>query len=287
LTARALLYAPNGALRAPWRILTFLVATAGCALVAGAVIAPLDSSLGATGIPMISSSLVMLLAVGGGTVIMVRWVDRRPWSYVWLDRPAAKPRRLIEGYLLGVLAIGIPSVVLIAAGWLAVQPDAAGSWTGAALRLSTLLLVAALAEELAFRGYLFAVLREAVGSGTAFVLTSVMFAYVHISNPGSSLRALAMVMLAGFFLGGVVLVTRSLYAAWMAHFSWNWTMAVVLHIPVSGLTTETPDYRTIDAGPDWATGGAWGPEGGVAAAIGILGGIGYLLARHRHGSAQA
>jgi hypothetical protein len=94
-------------------------------------------------------------------------------------------------------------------------------------------------------------------------------------------------MLAGIFLGGVVLVTRSLYAAWMAHFSWNWTMAVLLHIPVSGLATETPDYRTLDAGPDWATGGAWGPEGGVGAALGILGGIGYLFVRRRRGPASS
>jgi uncharacterized protein len=219
-------------------------------------------------------------------VIMVRWVDRRPWRDVWLDPAAAKPRSLLEGYLLGVLAIGIPSVALIAAGWLAIEPSADGSWTGAALRLSTLLLVAALAEELAFRGYLLAVLRESLGSIPALALTSVAFGYVHISNPGSSLRALAIVMLAGLFLGGVVVVTRSLYAAWMAHFSWNWTMAVLLHIPVSGLATETPDYRTLDAGPDWVTGGAWGPEGGVGAALGILGAIGYLLVRRREAASR-
>jgi membrane protease YdiL (CAAX protease family) len=284
LTARALLYAPDGALRAPWKILTFLVATAGCALVASAIVAPLEASLTATNIPMLATSIVMVLALTGATVIMVRWVDRRPWRDVWLDRSAAKPRPLIEGYLLGVLAIGIPSIALIAAGWLAVEPSAAGSWTGAALRLSALLLIAALAEELAFRGYLMAVLREGLGWAPALALTSVAFGYVHISNPGSGLRALTIVMLAGLFLGGVVLVTRSLYAAWMAHFSWNWTMAVLLHIPVSGLATETPDYRTLDAGPDWATGGAWGPEGGAGAALGILGGIGYLLVRRRRGA---
>jgi hypothetical protein len=67
----------------------------------------------------------------------------------------------------------------------------------------------------------------------------------------------------------------------MAHFGWNWTMAVLLHIPVSGLETETPDYRTVDAGPDWVTGGPWGPEGGSAAALGMIAGLGYLAARRR------
>ena len=248
------------------------------------IVVPLHDTLTAARVPMLADWIVLLAGFAGGTAVTLRWIDPRPWSFVWLDRAAAKPRRLIEGYLLGVFAIGIPSVALIAGGWLAVEPHAPGSWVGAALRVSTLLLIAALAEELIFRGYILAVLRQSLGWAPALALTSVAFGYVHVSNPGSSLRALALVMLAGFFLGAIVVVTRSLYAAWMAHFSWNWTMAVLLHIPVSGWTAETPDYRTVDAGPDWATGGVWGPEGGAAAALGMMAGIGYLLAwRRREG----
>jgi len=281
LTAQALLYAPNGALRAPWRIIAFFAATAACTLAAMAIVVPLQGTLTAARVPMLADWIVLLAGFAGGTAVTLRWVDPRPWSFVWLDRAAAKPRRLIEGYLLGVFAIGIPSVSLIAGGWLAVEPHAPGSWVGAALRVSTLLLIAALAEELIFRGYILAVLRESLGWTPALALTSIAFGYVHVANPGSSLRALALVTLAGFFLGAIVIFTRSLYAAWMAHFSWNWTMAVLLHIPVSGWSAETPDYRTVDAGPDWATGGVWGPEGGAAAALGMIGGIAYLLARRR------
>ena len=43
-----------------------------------------------------------------------------------------------------------------------------------------------------------------------------------------------LVTLAGFFLAACLYATRSLYAAWMAHFAWNWTMAVVFHAAVSG-----------------------------------------------------
>lgn len=285
MTARALLYAPNGALRAPWRIIAFLVATGGCALAAMAAVAPFHATVVATEIPMLADWIAILAGAAGGTAIVLRWIDRRPWSDVWMDRRAANPRRLIEGYLLGVFAIGIPSVALIAGGWLAVEPHEPGSWTGAALRVSALLLIAALAEELLFRGYVLAVLRETIGWVPALGLTSVAFGYVHVTNPGSSLRALALVMLAGLFLGAIVVATRSLYVASMAHFSWNWTMAVLLHIPVSGWAAETPDYRTVDSGPDWATGGVWGPEGGAAAGLGMVGGIGYLVARRRRRAA--
>jgi membrane protease YdiL (CAAX protease family) len=284
LTARAFLYTPAGVLRAPWRVLAFLTATAGCAVLVAALLTPFRPRLAALGIPGLGGWLVTLVAVLGGTAIALRWVDRRSWRDVWLDRSAAQPRRLAEGSALGLLAIGVPSAALMARGWLSLERDAPGSWLGAAIRVSVLLLVAALAEELIFRGYVLAVLREKLGWAVAVALTSVAFGYAHAGNPGANARAVTLVMLAGVFLGAVVAVTRSLYAAWMAHFAWNWVMAVLLHIPVSGGELETPDYRTVDAGPDWATGGAWGPEGGAAGAIGMIGGLGYLAARHRRGT---
>jgi hypothetical protein len=46
--------------------------------------------------------------------------------------------------------------------------------------------------------------------------------------------------------------------------------AAVLHSAVSGLPLPTPGYRLADNGPTWLTGGTWGPEGGLAAAAGML-----------------
>jgi len=147
------------------------------------------------------------------------------------------------------------------------------------LRVSLLLLPAALYEELATRGYVFAVLRDAIGWRMALLAVSVIFGLLHLRNPGATIESVALVILAGVFLGGIVIATKSLYAAWMAHFAWNWTMAVVFHTAVSGLPLESPDYRVVDAGPDWITGGVWGPEGGVAGGLGMLVALAYLYAR--------
>jgi hypothetical protein len=141
------------------------------------------------------------------------------------------------------------------------------------------LLPAAFYEELLTRGYVFAVLREALGWRATLVATSVIFGLLHLQNAGANVESITLVILAGVFLGGLLVATRSLYAAWMAHFAWNWTMAVVFHTAVSGLALESPDYRYVDAGPDWVTGGVWGPEGGAAGGLGMLGGLVYLYAR--------
>ena len=115
--------------------------------------------------------------------------------------------------------------------------------------MSIFLLPAAFYEELSTRGYIFAVLRESIGWRSAVVATSVVFGLLHVRNAGASVQSVTLVVLAGVFLAGVLVATRSLYAAWMAHFAWNWTMAVVFHTAVSGLPLESPDYRYVDAGP--------------------------------------
>ena len=142
------------------------------------------------------------------------------------------------------------------------------------------LLPAAFFEELFIRGYVFAVLRRAGGWRLALIVTSVVFGLLHAWNPGADAQSILAVTVAGFFLGAILLATRSLYAAGAAHFAWNWVMAGALHIAVSGVSSGDVDYRTVETGPDWLTGGPWGPEGGLAAVALMFVGILYLYGRY-------
>jgi membrane protease YdiL (CAAX protease family) len=198
---------------------------------------------------------------------------------VFLDRAAFTPGRIASGTLFGLSAIAIPSLLLLVFRELRWVPSTPGSWWAATGISFANLLPAAAGEELLLRGYVFAALRESIGARLTLIATSVVFGLLHIPNPGADAESIAIVMLAGFFLGSILLATRSLYAAIAAHFVWNWFMAAGLHTAVSGIAVMTPDYRVIDAGPDWLTGGAWGPEGGLAAAIGMFGVLVYLHAR--------
>lgn len=274
---RTLLWRADGALRAPWRVFGFLALV----LAAGLVIGPLAGWLApAFARSDEGSAVIQCLALLAGTAMALRLLERdRGWGWVWMGRDAAGARRVGAGLLLGWAAIGVPCLVLWLVGWLHVVPQPDGSWWMVALRAAALLLPAALLEELLMRGYLLAVLREGIGALAALALTSAAFGVMHWWNPGATVQSLALVSLAGIFLGGIVLVFRSLYAAWAAHFAWNFVMAALLHAPVSGIALGTPDYRLADTGPDWATGGPWGPEGGAGAMLGMLVGLTYLFAR--------
>lgn len=282
MTAGELFYASDGGLRAPWRLLVFAVAAFGGLIVAQGLVSPmLVALLLALGVRGDSEFVILSIGLLLGHVLALRWIDKRPWSAVMMGRSAARPSLLGRGALFGAAAIGLPTLLLIGVGWLRLAPAAAGNWWTAAGRLTTFLAPAAFWEELAFRGYLFMVLREWRGDAVALGVTSAAFGAVHLLNAGATAQSTALVVLAGIFLGAVMLATSSLYAAWMAHLAWNWTMAVVFHVAVSGIVFAAPNYALTDNGPDWATGGQWGPEGGAAAALGMGGGLMLLALRRR------
>jgi membrane protease YdiL (CAAX protease family) len=269
--------------RATLFVLLYVVAVV---LTMGLLAGPLTSVVGWTGQRIRIDEVLSLVAVLAATAIMLRSVDPRPWRDVGLAREAARPRAFVTGWCVGAAPIAAASGTLLVAHWLVVVPATAGSSLAAGVRLSVFLLPAALHEEVLCRGYLLTVLRDSIGVRGAVVGTSVLFGALHVANADATLESVGIVILAGIFLAAVRVVFDSLYAAWAAHFAWNWVMAVPLHAPVSGLRLEAPDYRTLSAGPAWITGGGWGPEGGLAAALGMVAALAYLHARHRRAYQQ-
>ena len=266
-------------LRAPWRIVLFIFLLVVGLILGASLEGAVDGFIGGRGyFPLVSE-----WGVPVGTLLAtwaaLKWIEGRSWEYVGLERSAASPEKIAYGSMLGLLPIAVASIALLLAGQLSKVASPAGSWWGAAAISFANLLPAAFGEELMLRGYIFAVLREAVGSRWTLISTSVVFGLLHLPNPGADAQSIVIVMFAGFFLGSIFLATRSLYAATAAHFVWNWFMAAALHTPVSGLPVGAPDYRVIDSGPDWLTGGSWGPEGGFAAVVGMFVILVYLHAR--------
>ncbi|MDQ6871440.1 MAG: CPBP family intramembrane metalloprotease [Gemmatimonadota bacterium] len=266
-------------LGAVWRILAFYAIWWGALLALGALAVFI---VGARAIDPREPVFqwISLASVIVATWVMLRPIDKLPWAEVGLDRAAAAPPTLLKGVALGGLTIGTASLLLLATRMLRIDPTAPGNWWGAAGHSTILLLPAAFFEELFIRGYVFAILRRAAGWKMALITTSIVFGLLHVSNPGADSESILAVIVAGFFLGVVFLATRSLYAAGAAHFAWNWVMSGALHIAVSGIPSNDPDYRVVDSGPDWLTGGPWGPEGGIAAVAAMFVVLFYLYGRY-------
>lgn len=261
--------------------------------VAGSVIGALGAMLSRlVGEPVVSFTWTELAGGFAATAIALRMVDDAPWSDIGLGAGSWRPRVVALGALLGSAVIAVVALVLVAGGYLHFEPvpdllrglggrgePGFTEWSGSALRILLLLAPAALFEELVFRGYLLTVAEDAWGPRVALWSTSILFGLVHLGNPGAGVRTTLLVILAGVSLGVLRQKTDSLPAAWTAHLAWNWIMAAVLHVPVSGLPMSMPGYRGVIDGPSWLTGGSWGPEGGIVAAMTMGGAL--LLAQFR------
>jgi membrane protease YdiL (CAAX protease family) len=265
-------------LRPVWLIIAFCI----ICFVALGILETIAVMVGGQAAVNPQDSLFQWLSVSSvalATWIMLR-VEKLPWSAVGLGRDALTPPAVIGGAALGGMTIGVASLLLLATHMMRIDRTIPGSWWSQAGHSALVLLPAAFFEELLMRGYVFAVLRRAAGWRLALIVTSVVFGLLHAWNSGADAEAILAVTVAGFFLGAILLATRSLYAAGAAHFAWNWVMAGALHIAVSGVASGDVDYRTVETGPDWLTGGPWGPEGGFAAVALMFVGIFYLYGRY-------
>lgn len=127
-----------------------------------------------------------------------------------------------------------------------------------------LMLLVALAEEIAFRGFVLGhLLTAGVNRFVALFLSSALFSLMHIFNPNFSLIAFLNILLAGIL---IVLPTyiRVIYGFLSLFiFFWNWLQGPILGFEVSGgrlggtlLSLELPEENIIN-------GGAFGFEGSV------------------------
>ncbi len=264
---RAMWFTRHGDIRIVWRLVLFLL-VAGVIAAAGAV------GLGIAGIT--SAELEgpgILLALLSATALMTRLVNRKPFRAAGLGWTRGAIRDFALGCLLGLLMMGGIFLIELALGFVHVESRGLGPMDG--LRIvgwsALLFMVAALCEELLFRGYLFQSLMQGVTFLPAALGVSVLFALAHLGNPGMTVFALVNIGLAGLWLSFAYLKTRTLWIPFGLHFSWNFCQTVLFSFPTSGVRMEDRMLFSLDqGGPVWITGGGFGPEGGALATIAIV-----------------
>jgi membrane protease YdiL (CAAX protease family) len=146
------------------------------------------------------------------------------------------------------------------------------------------LAVAALAEEVAFRGYPFQQLIDAMGPTLATIVFSLVFGALHMFNPGATRASFMVTVFSSWLLSVAYLRTKALWVCWGWHFAWNASMCLLFGLPVSGITQFSPIIQSDTVGPAWMTGGDYGPEGSVVTAMVILIGI-FVVYRTTRGLA--
>ena len=179
------------------------------------------------------------------------------------------------GSLIGVASLLLAAGIAAATGGIrfSFNPSPATAIAGTVIVTAVVFVIAGAAEEALFRGYPLHTFTRAKLAWVAVVITSVAFGVAHLGNPNAS-KGLPFIntVIAGVWLAVGYLRTRSMWLPVGLHWSWNWTQAALLGIPVSGgdRFEAAPLMQAMNVGPNWLTGGAYGIEGGVACTAALL-----------------
>jgi membrane protease YdiL (CAAX protease family) len=200
----------------------------------------------------------------------VRLIERRKPAEILFDRSTVL---IFPGAFVGILLFVIVYAILWAfgvanyAGPGAVNgvPDA---FAGA--------MAAAIGEEIVFRGVIFRIVEEGMGTLAAIVLSAMLFGLLHAANPGATPMSTAAIALeAGVLLSIGYAATRTLWFPIGMHFGWNFTEGGIFSAAVSG--GESHGLLNFPlTGPAILTGGAFGPEASIVAVMVCLAASGLL-----------
>lgn len=129
-------------------------------------------------------------------------------------------------------------------------------------------LPTAVFEEILFRGILYRIMEEKLGTIVALISSSLIFGFMHILNPGSSIfSSLAISIEAGFLLGMAYVYTRNLWFPIGIHYAWNFFQSGIFGVPTSGSVSNKSFIIANINGSELLTGGSFGPEASVQAVV--------------------
>jgi membrane protease YdiL (CAAX protease family) len=295
-------------LRSGWRALAFFGLFIAWTTLGGLAAAGLDAGLRALGLavdPGLHLLLMMSVVYAPAFLLtaLLGLLDRGGLRSVGLGGPGWRSvADALGGFAVGGLLVGLALILSLPWADLSLAPTSP-SWAWALVPLWLLgLTVAAGWEEIAFRGYGFQWLCRATGHLLALglrplipldpdrvaqllaragwvLLSSLVFAALHMSNPAASWIGTANTALAGVWLALAVFRTRALWLAWGLHLGWNFTQGPILGLPISGLGSDESGITvpsllsTSLTGPAWATGGGYGIESSVACTAALLVGV--------------
>jgi len=136
----------------------------------------------------------------------------------------------------------------------------------------TLFFLVAVSEEIFFRGILFRMINRRWNLWAALVISALIFGGLHIFNDYATLwSSIAIAIEAGSLLGAAYAYSKNLWLPIGIHWIWNYTQGNILGFPVSGGDNVTSVITPEISGPQWLTGGSFGAEASViAAVIGLL-----------------
>lgn len=131
----------------------------------------------------------------------------------------------------------------------------------------TIMFTVAIIEEILVRGIIFRIVEEKLGSYISLTISAVLFGVFHLANPHGTLISAICITTAGFLFGAIFMYSRNLWMPIALHFAWNFTQSGIFGAITSGNEKTSSLLEAKIQGPEFITGGEFGPEGSIQAII--------------------
>lgn len=203
-------------------------------------------------------------------LIYIILIEKRRFSTIGL-KTNNKIKKYFKGALIAIAMQLIYFLMIIIFGWgevLSKPLNATYAFGSSAIGMVLLFLIGFIiqgaSEEVAVRGWMLPVLSKHYKVGFSIVISSFFFGFLHIGNSNVNTLSMVNLILYGVFASLYALYDDGLWGVFAHHSIWNWFMGNVLGLPVSGMILgHSSITETQLTGPQWITGGAFGPEGGI------------------------
>ncbi|GKU25643.1 CPBP family intramembrane glutamic endopeptidase [Clostridium folliculivorans] len=217
---------------------------------------------------IIGSNYIMILTTSLSIIICFLWIylyeKRKPMSLGF--HRSGLGSNYIYGFLLGLLLMSLEAVFLCVTNNAEISK---GNFTFYNL-LSFLVVIVSwiiqgASEEILIRGFALQAIIAKYNVLVGVLVSSLIFAALHLFNPGISLLAFINLILFGIIAALLALYTESLWASCALHSAWNFAEGNIYGFLVSGTHASGNTLAFINyKANNLINGGLFGPEGGLA-----------------------
>lgn len=215
------------------------------------------------------SVLVLLL----GYYYLFRLYDNRKITELSLKY---LPKDMFGGFALGFLTISLSVSILYFLDYYQFYAITTDHYS---IRLFGLLVVAALIEDLFFRGIIIRECENWLGTNITLVI-GMLFETDHLFNPNANLFSVFFILVWGFTMSMLYVYSKRIWLPFFFHVGWNLAQPFYgSHL--TGLDDMGSIIQSEFIGPELFTGGAVGVEGSIFTTVFLLltGIILYVLAK--------
>ena len=222
----------------------------------------LSSDLGLMISTSLSNAIIIL-----SCVVIWKIFEKKKVSGMGLTNLKEGYKEFISGLLFGTIAISIVAIILLLMGNVRLVNSLSKPQLSVALLEGLILFIfVGFGEEILGRAYIMSVLKQTRNKWLVLIISSVIFAILHLGNNGISILAFINLFLVGLLFGYMFMKSKNIWMPIGYHITRNYFQGYIWGFQVSGITTSGL-YKIENINNNIINGGLFGPEGGLIVTI--------------------